>query len=222
MNSYKKMLELLEEEDYDNLKEMILKQQDDYNNRPDKSYLRASVFSVFYKRIPWLLLLMVSAIFTSRIISAFEASLVLETALVAYIPMLMGAGGNAGIQASSEVIRGLSLQELKAGDYLRVLWKEIQISFLSGIVLAIGVLLKIWLIDNLLFRSEVSLLLSIVVCITMFATILFSKIVGCTLPMLADRLDLDPAAVSGPFITTLVDTMSLVIYFGFATFLLSL
>lgn len=186
------------------------------------SYLKSGVFQIFLKRIPWLMMLMVSAVFTGGIISTFESALAAQTVLVSYIPMLMGAGGNAGIQSSVAVIRGLSLRELQTKDYFSVFWKELRISVLCGLALAAANLLKIVLIDNLLLQFGVTLQVSGVVSLTLFVTVVFSKVIGCSLPMLSERLGFDPAVMASPFITTIVDAISLLIYFTLSKILLSI
>lgn len=192
------------------------------NKKDRRPYLKTSVFQVFKNRIPWLLMLMVSAVFTGWIIATFESALAAQTVLVSYIPMLMGAGGNAGIQASVAVIRGLSLKELTVKDYYPVLWKEMKISFLCGLTLAIGNFLKIILIDNLLLKFGVTFQIAAVVSLTLFLTVVFSKLIGCSLPILSERLGFDPAVMASPFITTIVDAISLLIYFTLSKILLSI
>ncbi|MBQ7935693.1 MAG: magnesium transporter [Clostridia bacterium] len=187
----------------------------------DKPYLKTGILTTFLKRIPWLLVLMISGTFTGRIITMFETALAAQAVLDAFIPMLMDAGGNAGSQASVTIIRGLSLQELRFRDYFRVLWKEVRVAVLCGAVLATGNFLKILMVDNLIFRSGISMTVAAIVCITLFFTVLLAKVVGCSLPMLAERIGFDPAVMASPFITTIVDAMSLLVYFGFAKFLLS-
>ena len=218
MDRINKMLELLEHKEYDQLRNMLLHMK----RREHQSYLKTNVIRIFSKRIPWLLMLMISAVFTGGIISTFESALAAKTVLVSYIPMLMGAGGNAGIQASVAVIRGLSLRELQFRDYFRVLWKEVQISILCGMVLAGGNFLKIILIDNFLLHFGVSLPVAGVICLTLFITVVLSKVIGCSLPMLAERFGFDPAVMASPFITTIVDALSLLIYFVLSRSLLSI
>ncbi len=184
----------------------------------DKPYLRMSVIEIFRKRIPWLLLLMISATFTSQIISAYEDAL-LNAGLVlltAFIPMLMDTAGNSGSQASVTVIRGLSLGEIEFRHMPKIIWKEIRVAVLCGVTLAAVNFLKLMFIDR------VTLPVAAVICLTLVVTVLFAKIVGCTLPMFAKKLGFDPAVMASPFITTIVDALSLVIYFQIATFLLHL
>lgn len=189
----------------------------------DKSYLDSSVFDIFLHRIPWLLLLMVSATFTGMIITGFENALAAQVVLTAFIPMLMDTGGNSGSQSSVTVIRALSLDELKFGDIFRVIWKEIRTAVLCGISLSIACFAKIMLIDRLLLGNEdVTLLIAAVVCITMALTVILAKIIGCSLPLIAEKLKLDPAVMASPFITTIVDALSLLVYFAIAGALLGI
>jgi len=192
----------------------------------DEPYLSSSVFNLFKSRIPWLLLMLLSATFTGLIISSFEASLAVLPALTAFIPMLMGTGGNAGSQSSVTVIRGISLGEIELRDVFRVVFKEFRISLLAGICLSACTFLKILLFDFYLLgfgtgnRVE-DILVSATVAATLFATVCLAKLIGCTLPMLAKKLGFDPAVMASPFITTLVDALSLILYFGFASAILS-
>lgn len=187
----------------------------------DRQYLKTNVLSLWLKRFPWLLLLMVSATFTGSIIGSFESALTAFPALVAFIPMLMGTGGNAGGQSSATIIRGLGLGEIRMSDILRVVWKEIRVSVLCGVALAIAGFLKILLVDNLLLNSGVSLAETAIVCITLAITVFFAKLIGSTLPILAKRIGLDPAVMASPFITTIVDAISLVVYFAVASYVLN-
>ena len=187
----------------------------------EKTYLKSTVFDLFKNRIPWLMLLMVSATFTGLIITAFEGALAAQVALTAFIPMLMGTGGNSGSQSSVTVIRALSLDELKFSDIGRVLWKELRTSILCGIALAVVCFAKIWLVDRLLLgNSDITLMVDMVVCLTLAATVVCAKLVGCSLPMLAKVMRLDPAVMASPFISTIVDALSLLVYFLFAKTLL--
>ena len=182
----------------------------------DKPYMKTSVWETFKKRIPWLLLLMVSATFTGHIITAFEEALSVYVALTAFIPMLMDTGGNAGGQASVTVIRGLSLGEIEYRDVPKVVWKEIRVAILCGTVLAGANFLKLLLLD------KVGVAVALVVCITLLAAVLMAMLVGCILPVVAKRLGFDPAVMSSPFITTIVDSLSLIVYFQVATMILGL
>ncbi len=188
----------------------------------EKSYLKSSVFELFKNRIPWLMLLMVSATFTGLIMTAFEGALAAQIALSAFIPMLMGTGGNSGSQSSVTVIRSLSLGELKFRDIGIVLWKELRTAILCGVALAVVCFAKIWFIDHLLFQNDaITLMVDLVVCLALCVTVVVAKIVGCLLPMAAKALKLDPAVMASPFISTIVDALSLLVYFLFAKSLLN-
>ena len=182
----------------------------------DKPYMKTSVIEIWKKRIPWLLFLMISATFTGKIIASFEDALSVYVVLTTFIPMLMDTGGNAGGQASVTVIRGLSLREIEFSDYLKVLWKEMRVAVLCGITLAAANFLKLMLIDR------VSLMVSAVVCLTLFIAVFLAKVVGSMLPMAAKKLGFDPAVMASPFITTIVDALSLLVYFRIATLLLGI
>ena len=189
----------------------------------DKSYLRSSPFDLFKHRVPWLMLLMVSATFTGMIITGFENALSRFVVLTAYIPMLMGTGGNSGSQSSVTVIRGLSLGELSFADIGEILWKEIRTAFLCGISLAVVCFAKIWLVDHMLMgNSNITLLVDLVVCLALCVTVILAKVVGCMLPMAAKAVKLDPAVMASPFISTIVDALSLLVYFSFAKTLLGI
>ncbi len=182
----------------------------------DKPYLKTNVFETYRQRIPWLLLLMISATFTSGIIRSFEAALAGYVVLNAYIPMLMDTGGNAGGQASVTIIRGLSLDEIEFADVWRVMWKEIRVALLCGVTLAAANFVKLLLLDHLVIP------VAAVVCLTLVMAVLMAKIIGCTLPMAAKKLGFDPAVMASPFITTIVDALSLITYFQIASHLLHL
>ena len=189
----------------------------------EKPYLRSTPFDLFKNRFPWLTLLMVSSTFTGLIMTAFEDALAAQIALSAFIPMLMGTGGNSGSQSSVTVIRGLSLGELKFRDIGVVLWKELRTAFLCGLALAAVCFAKIWLIDHLLFGNEnITLMVDLVVCCALLLTVIIAKAVGCVLPMIAKALGADPAVMASPFITTIVDAVSLLVYFMFAKMLLGI
>ncbi|MCD8334491.1 MAG: magnesium transporter [Clostridiales bacterium] len=184
----------------------------------DRAYLKTSVFDTWKARIPWLMLLMISATFTGAIIDSFEDALAVCTVLTGFIPMLMDTGGNSGSQASVSVIRGLSLKEIEFDDLFRVIWKEIRVAVLCGVTLACVNFVKILLVDKMLMgREGITLVVDAVVCATLMLTIICAKCIGCILPMLADRLGFDPAVMASPFITTLVDAVSLLIYFQLAS-----
>ena len=186
----------------------------------DKPYLKTGVFETFKTRFPWLLLLMVSATFTGQIIAGFEGALSAFPVLIAFIPMLMGTGGNSGGQSSVTVIRGLALDEIRMGDILKVIWKELRISLLCGIILAACNYIKILLVDNLIFGNDVDLISALVVSLALLVTVILAKIIGASLPILAKRVGFDPAVMASPLITTIVDALSLMIYFAFAKLML--
>ena len=187
----------------------------------DKTYLRSTVLDLFKHRIPWLMLLMVSATFTGLIISGFENALAAQVVLTAFIPMLMDTGGNSGSQSSVTIIRALSLGEIEFSDLPRVVWKEIRTAVLCGVTLAAACFLKIMLVDRLLLgNTDVTWLVAFVVCVTLALTVLVAKVIGCSLPLLAKKLGFDPAVMASPFITTIVDALSLLVYFGIASALL--
>ena len=188
----------------------------------DKTYLRTGVFETFKARIPWLLILMLTATFTGWIISAFESALAAQSALIAFIPMIMNTGGNSGSQSSVSVIRSLSLGDIDFRDSFIVFFKEFRVSIICGVVLATANFAKIILLDNMLLGSGISYEIAFVVSLTLLATVIFAKIVGCLLPIGAKKIRLDPTVMASPFITTLVDTVSLLIYFTIASILLSL
>ncbi|MCI6729417.1 MAG: magnesium transporter [Clostridiales bacterium] len=189
----------------------------------EKTYSRATVWDLFKQRIPWLLLLMVSATFTGMIITSFETALAAQVALTAFIPMLMDTGGNSGSQSSVTIIRALSLGELEFGDLPRVVWKEIRTAVCCGAVLAVVCFGKIMLVDKLLMGNDsITAGVALVVCLTLCVTVFVAKAVGCTLPMVAKKLGFDPAVMASPFLTTIVDALSLLVYFGIAKALLGL
>ena len=189
----------------------------------EDTYLRSSVWELFKNRIPWLLFLMLSATFTGLIINSFEDALAAQVALTAFIPMLMGTGGNSGSQSSVTIIRALSLDEVRFADLPRVVWKEIRTAVLCGAALAVVCFIKIWLVDRLLFGNpDITIMVDAVVCVAMFITVLLAKTVGSVLPMVAKILKLDPAVMASPFITTIVDAVSLLIYFVVAKALLKM
>ena len=177
----------------------------------DKPYMKTTVFETWKKRIPWLLLLMISATFTGSIITSFEDALSACVVLTAYIPMLMDTGGNAGGQASATIIRGLSLNEIEFKDAFRVLWKEARVAALCGLTLAAANFMKLLVFDH------VTIAVATVVCLTLIAAVFIAKVIGCLLPMLAKKIGFDPAVMASPFITTIVDALSLLIYFSIAT-----
>ena len=182
----------------------------------DKPYLKTGVFEIYKHRIPWLMLLMVSATFTGLIISSFEEALAAQLVLTAYIPMLMDTGGNSGSQASVTIIRGLSLNEIQFRDIFTVIWKEIRVAVLCGLSLSVVSFLKLMLLDR------VGMLVSLAVSLTLAVTVTIAKFIGCTLPMLAKKLGFDPAVMASPFITTVVDALSLLTFFSIAKAIIGL
>ncbi len=182
----------------------------------DKPYLKMSVFENFKKRIPWLMLLMVSATFTEKIITHFEGALTACVALTAFIPMLTGTCGNCGNQSSSTIIRGLSLGEIEFKDTFKVVLKEFFIALVCGIALAIVNFAKLMIFDDIGWK------VALVVSITMISAVIFAKVVGSVLPVIAKKIGFDPAVMSSPFISTIVDAVTLVIYFSIASTALNL
>ena len=182
----------------------------------DRPYLRQSVYQLWKARIPWLLLLMISATFTGMIITHFESALASYVVLTAYIPMLMDTGGNSASQSSVTVIRSLSLNELKFSDIFKVIWKELRVAVMCGVSLAVVNFAKLMLFDKVVAG------VALAVCATLVVTVLAAKLVGCTLPMLAQKLGFDPAVMASPFITTIVDAVSLLIYFKTASIILGI
>lgn len=180
----------------------------------DKPYLKTSVWDIYKHRIPWLMLLMVSATFTGLIITKFEHALAAQVMLTAYIPMLMDTGGNSGSQSSVTIIRGLSLSEIHFKDIFAVLWKEIRVAVLCGLSLAVVNFAKLLLLDRV--GAQVAL----VVSLTLMVTVATAKFIGCTLPLLAKKIGFDPAVMASPLITTIVDALALLTYFGIASSLL--
>ncbi len=198
------VVDILEEETTEDIEKMAAVMPS------DKPYLKMTVFDAFKKRIPWLLLLMISATFTGSIITSFEKELSRYVVLTAFIPMLMDTGGNAGGQASAIIIRGISLDEIIFSDWPKVIWKEIRTALLCGLVLSVCNFGRLMLFD------DVSVYVALVVCITLMMAVIVAKIVGATLPMIAKKIGLDPAVMASPFITTIVDAISLLIYFRVA------
>ncbi len=187
----------------------------------EKPYLKIGVFETWKSRIPWLMLLMVSATFTGMIITKFEDKLNALIILTSFIPMLMDTGGNSGGQASVTIIRALSLNEIDMKDIFRVIWKEIRVGLLCGVSLSLVNFVKIWLIDRtLLGNYDITIPVNLVISLTLVVEIICAKIIGCTLPIIAKKMKFDPAVMSSPFITTIVDAISLLVYFTFATAIL--
>lgn len=189
----------------------------------EKPYLESSVFSIWKSRIPWLLLLMISATVTGAIISSFESALATCAVLTTFIPMLMGTGGNSGSQSSVTVIRELSLGDVKFADIFKVQWKELRVSLLCGITLGIVEFAKLMLFDNMLLNNEaITVMVALAVSVTICLTVVLAKFVGCTLPIIAQKLGFDPAVMASPFITTVVDALSLLVFFAISTSILGL
>ena len=189
----------------------------------DKPYLRAGIWETWKSRTPWLLMLMLSATFTGLILTRFENSLMACAILTSFIPMLSGTGGNSGTQASTAIIRALSLDEVRFSDLLQVLWKELRVSLCCGAALAAANFVKMLLVDRMLMHNpEVTVSVCLVVCLTLVCTVVCAKLVGSALPILAEKLGFDPAVMASPFISTIVDALSLLIYFRFATALLGI
>lgn len=187
----------------------------------DKPYLKTGVWETWKARTPWLLVLMLSATFTGIILTHFESALMSCAILTSFVPMLSGTGGNSGTQASTAVIRALSLGELHFSDVLRVLWKEFRVALSCGVCLAAANFLKMLLVDRWLLQNPaVTPMVALVVCITLVGTVLCAKLVGCSLPLLAEKIGFDPAVMASPFISTIVDSISLLIYFQVASLIL--
>jgi magnesium transporter len=187
----------------------------------EDGYLKTSVFTLTKNRIVWLLILMVSATFTGQIIEGFEDKLAAITGLVACIPMLMDTGGNSGSQVSTLIIRGLALGTVKPSDYLKILWKEVRVAVMCGVILAVANFVRMQILTAAGISSA-STPVMIVVCLSMIFTVIIAKTIGCTLPILAKLVHLDPALMAGPLITTIVDAVSLLIYFGIATLFINM
>ncbi len=187
----------------------------------DKPYLKTGVWETWCKRVPWLLLLMLSATFTSTILARFESILDAATvSLAVFVPMLTGTGGNASGQTSATVIRGLSLGEIEMRDILRVLWKEIRVAFVCGLTVAAACFVKTMLVDFRLVFTLSNVEATLTVCVTMLSAVILAKIMGVLLPIGAKRVGLDPAVMASPFITTVVDTLTILIYVGVATLIM--
>jgi magnesium transporter len=201
-------LDVLEEEATEDIEKMAA------ITPSDKPYLKTSVASLWRRRIPWLLFLMISATSTSFVIGRYESALAANVALTAFIPMLMDTGGNSGSQSSATIIRGLSLGDVGFADFFAVMWKEARVALLCGATLAACNFARLMLLD------KVGIAVALTVCITMMITVMFAKLMGGALPLLAHRIGLDPAVMASPLITTVVDTVTLVFYFQVASALL--
>ena len=203
----------------------------------EKPYLKTGVFETFKSRIPWLLLLMLSSTFTGKIISSFESALSACVVLTAYIPMLMGTGGNSGGQSSVTIIRALSLNDVEMKDILKILWKETRVALFCGITLGVANFVKMIVFDRgdivasigdgsgmlaNLPHIQAAMLVSMVVCIALVVTVFCAKVVGAALPIIVKRFGLDPAVMASPFVTTIVDAISLLVYFRIATLVLGI
>lgn len=186
----------------------------------DKPYMKTSVLGIYRKRIPWLLVLMLSATFTSAIISSFEGALASVIVLSSFIPMITGSGGNAGSQASVSVIRAVSLGEIEFKNIFMVLWKELRVSILCGLTLAAANFVKLMIFD--LHSNPNALMIALVVSLTLLGTIMMSKLVGASLPLLASKIGFDPAVMANPLISTVCDSLSLLIYFAISTSILNI
>ena len=183
----------------------------------DRPYSRSSAFEIWKNRIPWLMFLMLSATFTGMIMTHFEDALAAQVVLAAFIPMLMGTGGNSGSQASTAVIRSLSLGDVEPSDVVRVVWKELRVAFLCGVTLAVINFGKMYLVDKtLLGNSEVTFQVAAIVSLTIVFVVMFAKVVGSTLPIIAEKVGVDPAVMASPLISTITDAVSLIIYFNIA------
>lgn len=205
------IMDVLQEENTEDIKKMAA-----INPISKKSYLKIGVLETWKARIPWLMILMLSATFTGKIIQNYEQALTSYVILTSFIPMLMDTAGNTGGQASVTIIRSLSLGDIEFKDIFKVIWKEFRVAILCGFSLAIVTIAKLMLIDRVPFQ------VAMVVSLTLFVTIIISKIIGCSLPILVKKIHLDPAVMASPIITTIIDALSLIIYFQIATHLLSL
>lgn len=183
----------------------------------EEEYLKASVFTMAKKRIVWLMVLMITATFTQAIIRSYDSLLASYVILTAYIPMLMGTGGNSGSQASTLVIRGLALGDIELKDFYRIVWKELRVALTVGSLLAIISFLKMYFIDRI-----DNIFIIIAVSVSLLVTVFIAKIVGGSLPIIAKKLKLDPAIMAAPLITTIVDAVTVMVYFGFSMWLLNL
>lgn len=189
----------------------------------DTPYLKTSVIDLWKKRIPWLMLLMILATLTSQILTTFEERLMQAAVLTAFIPMLMGTGGNSGGQSSATIIRAISLDEVGFKDIFKVIWKEFRIGAISGVSLAVVCFAKLLLFDRIILgNNEITFTVSIVICLTILFETICAKIIGSTLPIIAKKMGFDPAVLANPFITTLSDVVSLLVYIGFAVLILHL
>ena len=189
----------------------------------DKPYSRTGAFDMWKNRVPWLLFLMLSATFTTMILNSFEDALAVQAVLIGFIPIIMGTGGNSGAQSSTAIIRSLSLGDTEPKDTLKVIWKEWRVALLCGLTLAVVNFTKMLLVDNLLLgNSDVNYMIALIVSLAIVFTVMFAKVVGSLLPMLAEKIGLDPAVVATPLITTISDAVSLLIYLEIAKVFLNI
>ncbi len=211
------IVDIIEEENTEDFEKMALLAPS------EDTYLKTPVITLAKNRIVWLMILMVSATFTGLIIEGFEAKLALISGLTASIPMLMDTGGNSGNQVSTLIIRGLALGEISLRDYLKVLWKELRVALICGTSLAIVNFIRMWIMGYIsgTHAEPQQYMIYVVVCLSMFFAVMVAKLIGCSLPMFAKKLKLDPALMAGPMITTIVDGLALLIYFGLASALLT-
>ena len=188
----------------------------------DKPYSRTSAWDMWKRRVPWLMFLMLSATFTSMIINSFEDALAVQAVLIGFIPMLMGTGGNSGAQASTAVIRSISLGDTEPEDVGRVIWKEFRVAILCGVTLAAVNFAKMLLVDRILLNNDgVTLTVAAVVSLSIVLIVMFAKVVGSVLPIAAEKLGVDPAVMANPLISTITDAVSLLIYFEIAKLMIS-
>lgn len=187
----------------------------------DKPYSRTGAFDIWKNRVPWLLFLMLSATFTTMILNSFEEALAVQTVLIGFVPVIMGTGGNSGAQSSTAIIRSISLGDTEPADVLRVVWKEWRVSILCGVSLAAVNLVKMLLVDRLLMNNpDVTVTVALTVSLAIVLTVMFAKVVGSSLPILAEKIGVDPAVVATPLITTISDAVSLLIYLEIARLLI--
>ena len=187
----------------------------------DKPYSRTGAFDIWKNRVPWLLFLMLSATFTTMILNSFEEALAVQTVLIGFVPVIMGTGGNSGAQSSTAIIRSISLGDTEPADVLRVVWKEWRVSILCGVSLAAVNFVKMLLVDRLLMNNlDVTVTVALTVSLAIVLTVMFAKVVGSSLPILAEKIGLDPAVVATPLITTISDAVSLLIYLEIARLLI--
>ena len=209
-------IDVLEEENTEDIEKMAA------ITPSDKPYLKTGVIETYKKRIPWLLLLMISATFTGKIISSFEDALSACVVLTSFIPMLMDTGGNSGGQSSVTIIRSMSIGDVEMRDVFKVIWKELRVAIACGVTLAAANFVKMMLIDrsSIVASGQNAVIVAAVVCLTLVITVIIAKLIGCTLPMAAKKIGFDPAVMASPFITTIVDAVSLIVFFRIAVILL--